>query len=91
MAAALWPQAQSIVVSIPDERKGERLVLITNEEQATREAMLKQAKAVGASELSAPAYVMKVDKLPVLGTGKVDYVAASAMAKERFGEVRQVA
>ena len=91
MAASLWPQAQSIVVTVPDDRKGERLVLITSEGDATRDAMVKQAKAVGASELSAPSYVMVVDKLPLLGTGKVDYVAASAMAKERFVEARQVA
>jgi acyl-[acyl-carrier-protein]-phospholipid O-acyltransferase / long-chain-fatty-acid--[acyl-carrier-protein] ligase len=91
MAAALWPQSQSIVVTVPDDRKGERLVLITSERDAAREAMQKQAKAAGASELSAPSYVMVVDKLPLLGTGKVDYVAASAMARERFGEVRQVA
>jgi acyl-[acyl-carrier-protein]-phospholipid O-acyltransferase/long-chain-fatty-acid--[acyl-carrier-protein] ligase len=91
LAAALWPNAQSVVVTVPDDRKGERLVLMTSEPDATREAMLKQAKAVGASDLSAPSHVMVVDKLPLLGTGKVDYVAASAMARERFGEVRQVA
>jgi hypothetical protein len=34
---------------------------------------------------------MVVDKIPLLGTGKVDYVTASAMAKERFAEARQVA
>jgi len=91
MAAALWPNSQSIVVSVPDERKGERLALITTERDATRDALAKQAKASGATELSAPSYVMVVDKIPLLGTGKVDYVTASAMAKERFAEARQVA
>jgi acyl-[acyl-carrier-protein]-phospholipid O-acyltransferase/long-chain-fatty-acid--[acyl-carrier-protein] ligase len=91
MAAALWPQAQSIAVTVPDDRKGERLVLITTQADASREAMLKHARAVGATELSAPAHVMVVDKVPLLGTGKTDYVAASALARERFAEVRQVA
>ena len=91
MAAALWPQAQSIVVTIPDARKGERLVLLTTEREASREALLKQAKAMGATELSAPSHIMIVDKTPLLGTGKVDYVAASAMAKERFADVSQAA
>ncbi len=91
MAAALWPNAQSIAVTVPDDRKGERLVLITTERDATRDAMLKQARAAGATELSAPSHVIVVDKVPLLGTGKTDYVAASALAKERFAEVRQVA
>ena len=32
MAAALWPQAISVAVSIPDQRKGERIVLLTTAE-----------------------------------------------------------
>ena len=91
LAAALWPQAQSLVVTVPDARKGERLVLITTERDATRDAVLKQAKAVGATELSAPTHVIVVDKLPLLGTGKVDYVAASSMARERIDRPLQAA
>ncbi len=91
MATAVWPHAQSIVVTVPDARKGERLVLITTERDATRDAMLKQAKVAGATELSAPTHVIVVDKLPLLGTGKVDYVTASEIAKERFAETRQIA
>jgi acyl-[acyl-carrier-protein]-phospholipid O-acyltransferase/long-chain-fatty-acid--[acyl-carrier-protein] ligase len=88
---AVWPQAQSAVVSIPDPRKGERLVLVTTEAHATREAMLKQARATGATELSVPAFVLVVDKLPLLGTGKVDYVGVAALAKEKFGPVEAAA
>jgi acyl-[acyl-carrier-protein]-phospholipid O-acyltransferase / long-chain-fatty-acid--[acyl-carrier-protein] ligase len=87
MAAAVWPQAQSIVVTVSDARKGERLVLITTERGATPEAMLKQAKAVGATELSAPTHVMVIEKLPLVGSGKIDYVTASAMANARFVEL----
>jgi acyl-[acyl-carrier-protein]-phospholipid O-acyltransferase / long-chain-fatty-acid--[acyl-carrier-protein] ligase len=72
---------------VPDARKGERLVLITTERGATREAMLKQAKAVGATELSAPTHVMVIEKLPLVGSGKIDYVTASAMANARFVEL----
>jgi acyl-[acyl-carrier-protein]-phospholipid O-acyltransferase/long-chain-fatty-acid--[acyl-carrier-protein] ligase len=85
MIAALWPRAQSAVVSIPDARKGERLVLVTTQADATREAALRQTRAIGATELSAPSFVLVVDALPLLATGKVDYVATTAMARERFG------
>ena len=91
MAFARWPQAQSAVVSIPDPRKGERLVLVTTQPDATREAMLKQARAGGASELGVPADILVVDKLPLLGTGKTDYVEAAALAKARFAKAEAAA
>ena len=86
LAAAVWPQAQSIVVALPDVRKGERLVLMTTEKDAARDALLRQARASGAPELSVPTTILVLDKLPLLGTGKTDYVSALAMAKERVGE-----
>jgi acyl-[acyl-carrier-protein]-phospholipid O-acyltransferase/long-chain-fatty-acid--[acyl-carrier-protein] ligase len=91
MVAALYPQARSAVVSIPDARKGERLVLVTTEAGAARDAMLRQARLMGATELSVPAFIAVVDELPLLGTGKTDYVAATALAKERFAVVEAAA
>ena len=84
IAAALWPKAQSMVVTIPDPKKGERLVLITTERDATREALQKQVKASGATELSVPAHILVVDNIPLLGSGKTDYVAAGALAQRAF-------
>ena len=83
MAAELWPAALSVVVAIPDARKGERLVLLTQEKSAARDAFQRHAKLKGASELSVPAEFMVLDHLPLLGSGKPDYVAALALAKER--------
>jgi len=47
--------------------------------------MQRQAKATGASELAVPATVQVVDKIPLLGSGKTDYVAATALARELAG------
>jgi acyl-[acyl-carrier-protein]-phospholipid O-acyltransferase / long-chain-fatty-acid--[acyl-carrier-protein] ligase len=92
MASALWPQAMSVAVSIPDERKGERIVLLTTQKDADRAAMQRQAKATGAAELAVPADIRVVDKVPLLGSGKTDYVAATALAKEMAaGTEREVA
>ncbi|WP_407177281.1 acyl-[ACP]--phospholipid O-acyltransferase [Bradyrhizobium sp. STM 3562] len=82
MAATLWPQAISVAVSVPDQRKGERIVLLTTQKEADRAAMQRQAKATGASELAVPAVIQVVDKVPLLGSGKTDYVAATALARE---------
>jgi acyl-[acyl-carrier-protein]-phospholipid O-acyltransferase/long-chain-fatty-acid--[acyl-carrier-protein] ligase len=83
MAAEVWPNALSVVVSIPDARKGERLVLLTQEKAATRDALLRHAKLKGAPELSVPADIMIVDAVPLLGSGKPDYVAAKELAHKR--------
>jgi acyl-[acyl-carrier-protein]-phospholipid O-acyltransferase/long-chain-fatty-acid--[acyl-carrier-protein] ligase len=67
---------------LPDQRKGERVVLLTTQKDAERSALQRQAKATGASELSVPANIRVVDKLPLLGSGKTDYVASTALARE---------
>jgi acyl-[acyl-carrier-protein]-phospholipid O-acyltransferase/long-chain-fatty-acid--[acyl-carrier-protein] ligase len=82
IAAALWPQAMSAAVSLPDPRKGERVVLLTTQKDADRAAMSRQAKASGASDLSVPAEIRVVDAVPLLGSGKTDYVGATALARE---------
>jgi acyl-[acyl-carrier-protein]-phospholipid O-acyltransferase/long-chain-fatty-acid--[acyl-carrier-protein] ligase len=83
MVAGLWPQALSVVVSQPDARKGERLVLITEQKTATRSEVLRHARIVGVSELAVPADILIVDRIPLLGSGKADYQAASALAAAR--------
>jgi acyl-[acyl-carrier-protein]-phospholipid O-acyltransferase/long-chain-fatty-acid--[acyl-carrier-protein] ligase len=88
-ASALWPHASSLSVSLPDARKGERIVLLTTQKDADRGAMQRQAKAGGASELAVPAAVQGVDKVPLLGSGKTDYVAATALAKDIAGAPAQ--
>ena len=88
LAAEAHPAAALVVVSLPDPRKGERLVLVTTDAGIQRETLLRHAKARGAAELMVPAEVLVVDSLPLLGTGKPDYVAATALAKSRVAEPR---
>ncbi len=61
-------------------------MLLTTQKDADRPAMQVLAKASGASELAVPAVIQVVDKLPLLGSGKTDYVAATALAKENAKE-----
>ena len=83
LASELWPESQSAVVAEPDPRRGERLVLVTEKEGATRAAFQAHARARGASDLMAPAEVMVVDKLPLLGSGKADLVSAARLVAGR--------
>jgi acyl-[acyl-carrier-protein]-phospholipid O-acyltransferase / long-chain-fatty-acid--[acyl-carrier-protein] ligase len=85
LASELWPDAQSAVVTEPDPRRGERLVLVTESKDATRAAFQAYARSQGAPDLLAPAEVMVVDKLPVLGSGKADLVGVLRLVTERQG------
>ncbi|WP_230772817.1 acyl-[ACP]--phospholipid O-acyltransferase [Sphingomonas sp. Leaf4] len=73
-AAKLWPGADHAVVTRPDPRKGEQLVLFTTRTDATVAALQEWARANGVAELAIPRDLRIVEALPVLGTGKLDYV-----------------
>jgi acyl-[acyl-carrier-protein]-phospholipid O-acyltransferase/long-chain-fatty-acid--[acyl-carrier-protein] ligase len=79
-AAALWPDAEHAVVTRPDARKGEQLVLFTTRKGAKAGDLQAWGRANGVTELAIPRDIRELDALPVLGTGKLDYVSMNAMA-----------
>jgi acyl-[acyl-carrier-protein]-phospholipid O-acyltransferase/long-chain-fatty-acid--[acyl-carrier-protein] ligase len=83
VASRLWPGVPHAVVALPDPRRGEQLVLVTQPEGATREALLAALRAAGLPELAAPKEIMVVPRLPLLATGKVDYPAVQRMVAAR--------
>jgi acyl-[acyl-carrier-protein]-phospholipid O-acyltransferase / long-chain-fatty-acid--[acyl-carrier-protein] ligase len=84
LASERWPNALSAVVAVPDPRRGERLILLTQEKGATRADFQSFAKAKHASDLMIPSEVWVLDKLPVLATGKADMVAVGKLVEERL-------
>ncbi len=84
LSAEAWPTHITVVVSVPDARKGERLVLLTTDAKCKREDLQKLAKAKGLSELMLPAEIMVVPAIPLLGSGKPDFTAANALVKARL-------
>ncbi len=81
LAAGVWPDARHAVIAMPDARKGERLVLITDRLDASIERLIAHAQAIGAPELAVPRRIVKVPEIPLLVTGKTDYVAIQRMAE----------
>lgn len=79
LAGQLWPSSLSVVSAVPDAKKGERLILLTDAPNATRADFAIFAKAKGAMDMMVPAEV-NVGTVPVLGSGKVDFVAAKKIA-----------
>lgn len=82
IAGDLWPEHLSAVAAVKDERKGERLVLITDCATADRATFLAHAKARGAQDLMVPAEVRVVSKVPVLGSGKIDFAGVKTLVEE---------
>ncbi|AQS42114.1 MAG: Putative transmembrane AMP-binding acyltransferase family protein [Candidatus Tokpelaia hoelldobleri] len=80
LADEFWPNTPCTVAALKDARKGERLVLITEAENADRAAFMKFIKGKGATDLSLPSEIITA-KVPLLGSGKVDFAAAMKLAE----------
>ena len=83
LAAELWPNSITAVSAAPDARKGERLIMVTDKHGATRADFMAYARSKHAAELMFPAEVIVLDKLPLLGSGKVDQLAVDKFVREQ--------
>jgi acyl-[acyl-carrier-protein]-phospholipid O-acyltransferase/long-chain-fatty-acid--[acyl-carrier-protein] ligase len=65
-----------------DSGKGEAIVLFTTANALSRDQLIAAAKSLGAAELAVPRVIIKVAEIPLLGTGKTDYVKLKALAED---------
>jgi acyl-[acyl-carrier-protein]-phospholipid O-acyltransferase/long-chain-fatty-acid--[acyl-carrier-protein] ligase len=74
------------VTAVPDERKGERLAVLHTLDKAAIPPLLDKLAASGLPNLFIPRRdgFVKVEALPVLGTGKLDLRAIKEVAAERL-------
>ncbi len=77
----LWPDCSVVAVSLPDARKGEQIVLVTDKPDADRAELLAHAQARGYPELWVPRAILVTAAIPVLGSGKIDYPATQELAR----------
>ncbi len=78
----LWPDKHHAILSVPDAKKGEQLVLVTDYKLATRPTLIKAYREKGLSELSLPRRLYFIGSMPLLGSGKVDYRAVKFWLEE---------
>jgi acyl-[acyl-carrier-protein]-phospholipid O-acyltransferase/long-chain-fatty-acid--[acyl-carrier-protein] ligase len=79
-----WETAEGPVVfvaGIPDSAKGESLLLLTTQEIAP-EVLRAKLAALGVPNLWVPKIIRRVDRIPMLGTGKTDLKQCRELALE---------
>ncbi len=80
IARAASPLHTHAATSLPDAQRGEQIVLLSTDPALTREALQAAAKNSGLPDLAVPRRIMPVDAIPLLGTGKTDYVGVKTAA-----------
>ena len=82
LAEEVWPGAPHAVISRPDARKGEQLLLITTRPDATVSELLVAARERGIVEIMVPRQIEQRSSLPLLATGKIDYPKLASMTAD---------
>lgn len=79
-AADLWPEYLHVACAIADHKKGEQIILLSNKPNAQRHDLQVYYKHNGIAEIALPRKIVFVDNIPILGTGKYDYISAQKIA-----------
>lgn len=82
IASAASPKHLHGVIAVKDQSRGEVLVLLTDDKALERQQLVAAARELGLPELAVPRRIIAVDKLPILGNGKKDYVRMQSMVTE---------
>lgn len=78
------PEGHHVVSAVADPRKGEQLILVTNDEALSRQTVKEAAREACVAEIMIPKTVILVEEIPVLGTGKTNYPEVQKIAEGHF-------
>jgi len=81
MAVASSPNGAHAASTQADLQRGETIVLFTTDGALSRDVLQTTARNNGWPEIAVPRKIVRVDALPLLGTGKLDYVTLTKWAE----------
>jgi acyl-[acyl-carrier-protein]-phospholipid O-acyltransferase/long-chain-fatty-acid--[acyl-carrier-protein] ligase len=84
LALKTWPEAHHAAISVPDSRKGEKIMLLTTQKKANVHDLKK--KSGNLSAIYFPKTIVETDQLPLLATGKIDYPNVTARIQSKIQE-----
>ena len=78
---------RAAVASVPDEKKGERLVVVHTQLDHSPQEICDHLKSLGLPNIwiPSPDSFLQVETIPVLGTGKLDLKGLTELARKHFG------
>ncbi len=81
---AKWTKYSNIVVSVPHKTKGEQIIVLTNNQNLTKSNLLELFDGREITKLAMPKEIIYMSELPLLNSGKVDYLKAKQIATDKF-------
>ena len=75
------PDYEHAASTVSDAQRGESIILFTCDKKLKREDLQIVAKNLGLPELAVARKIIAVEAIPLLGTGKTDYVTLKQMAE----------
>jgi acyl-[acyl-carrier-protein]-phospholipid O-acyltransferase/long-chain-fatty-acid--[acyl-carrier-protein] ligase len=81
MAVMAAPNFAHAASTQSDPQRGETIVLFTTDAALNRDGLQAAARSAGWPEIAVPRKIKLIDALPLLGTGKIDYVSLKTMAE----------
>ncbi len=81
LAVAASPAGQHSATTRTDPQRGEAILLFTTDPALSKEHLQEAARTGGLPEIAVPREIRVVEALPLLGTGKVDYVTLKRMGE----------
>jgi acyl-[acyl-carrier-protein]-phospholipid O-acyltransferase/long-chain-fatty-acid--[acyl-carrier-protein] ligase len=77
------PKLAHASTTLPDPKRGESIILVTQDRNLKRDMLQAAARELGAPDLAVPRQIVHVDKVPLLGSGKKDYPAVKAIVERQ--------
>ena len=82
IARAASAEAMHAATCVADVQRGEAIILFTTDSDLSREQLTAAAQGLGYPEIVVPRRIRVVETLPLLGSGKVDYVTLKSLGMQ---------